>query len=182
MKEQGTSVIVDKGFDYAAVSADCICNMDLQGSGYNIVDRQIPFYQIALHGCVSYTGEPLNTAGNYRREVLKSVETGAGLYYSFFEVDYQELQKNRYTYQYDMYGGNFADWEEELRVLYSRLNDELGHTVSQKIVDHGYLTDTVTYTRYEDGTQVYVNYGTQSWSDGRITVPAGDWTTVEGGR
>ena len=124
----------------------------------------------------------MNTAGNYRREVLRSVETGAGLYYSFFEVDYQELQKNRYTYQYDMYGGNFADWEEELRALYSRINEELGHTVSQKIVDHGYVTENVTCTRYEDGTEVYVNYGAREWSRNGVTVPAYDWTTVKGGR
>lgn len=181
LKEQGTPVVVDKGFDYAAVSADCVCNMDIQGASYNIVDRHVPFYQIALHGYVSYTGEALNTAGNYRREVLRSVETGAGLYFSFFEVDYQELQKNRYTYQYDMYGGNFADWEEELRPLYARMNEELGHTVSMEIVDHSYLTDTVTCTRYEDGTVVYVNYGAQDWAGDQLTVPAYDWITVKGG-
>lgn len=182
LKEAGEDVLVDKGFAYAAVSADCICNLDIQGSGYNIVDRQIPFYQIALHGYVSYTGEPLNTAGNYRREVLKSIETGAGLYYSFFEVDYQELQKNRYTYQYDMYGGNFADWEDELQALYSRVNEELSHTVSLKIVEHSYLTDTVTCTRYEDGTEVYVNYGAQDWSYNKLDIPAYDWITVKGGK
>ena len=182
MKEQGMPIVVDKGFDYAAVSADCICNMDIQGAGYNIVDRHVPFYQMALHGYVTYTGEALNTAGNYRREVLRSVETGAGLYFSFFEVDYQELQKNRYTYQYDMYGGNFADWEEELRALYSRINEELGHTVSQKIVGHSYVTENVTCTRYEDGTEVYVNYGAREWNQDGVTVPAYDWTTVKGGR
>jgi hypothetical protein len=182
MKEQGMPIVVDKGFDYAAVSADCICNMDIQGAGYNIVDRHVPFYQMALHGYVTYTGEALNTAGNFRREVLRSVETGAGLYFSFFEVDYRELQKNRYTYQYDMYGGNFADWEEELRTLYSRINEELGHTVSQKIVGHSYVTENVTCTRYEDGTEVYVNYGAREWSQDGVTVPAYDWTTVKGGR
>lgn len=182
MKENGTDILIDKGFDYAAVSADCICNLDIQGSGYNIIDRQIPFYQIALHGNVSYTGEPLNTVGNYRREILKSVETGAGLYYSFFEVDYQELQKNRYTYQYDMYGGNFSDWEDEILALYSRINEELGHTTSLEIVAHRYLTNNVTCTTYEDGTMVYVNYSAQAWSDGQITVPANDWITVKGGK
>lgn len=181
LREQGINILVDVGFDYAAVNADCICNMDLQGAQYDIVDRQIPFYQIALHGYVSYTGTSLNAGGNYRREVLKSVETGAGLSFTFFESDYQELRGNRYTYQNTLYGANFSDWEEELLSLYHRMNEELGHVNNQTISDHCYLSQTVTCTRYSDGTAVYVNYGAESWTGEGITVPAEDWAVVKGG-
>lgn len=181
LREQGINILVDVGFDYAAVNADCICNMDLQGAQYDIVDRQIPFYQIALHGYVSYTGTSLNASGNYRWEVLKSVETGAGLSFTFFESDYQELRGNRYTYQNTLYGANFSDWEEELLSLYHRMNEELGHVNNQTISDHCYLSQTVTCTRYSDGTAVYVNYGAESWTGEGITVPAEDWAVVNGG-
>lgn len=180
LNESGKQLMVSVGNDYAAVMADFIVNMDLSGAGFDIVDRQVPFYQIALHGLVSYAGEPLNNAGNYRQSLLKAVETGAGLNFRFAETDYQELKNNRYTYQDALFSSVYADWQEEVNTLYTRLDRELGHTVQQQIKDHYYVTDCITCTVYADGTKVYVNYGIADGIAEGVKVAAEDWTVVKG--
>ncbi len=180
LSNQGNSILIAGGNDYAAISADLISDMLLAGGGYDIVDRHVPFYQIALHGYVSYTGSALNAAGDYQTALLQAVETGAGLNFVFFETDYQEIVGSRYTYQTDLYSANFASWQDELTQVYQRLNSELGHTVNQTITDHCYLTDFVTVTRYADGTAVYVNYGDSDYVYEGLTIPGRDWAAVKG--
>ena len=70
------------GNDYALPYADIVTNMDLSGSGYTIIDEEVPFYQLAIHGFVNYVGSPLNNCGNEEEELLESAEYGAGLSFS----------------------------------------------------------------------------------------------------
>ena len=174
-------VLIDGGNEYAAVQADYVVNLDVQGSLYDIVDRQIPFYEIALHGFVAYTGKAINTEGNPALSVLKAVETGAGLYYRFFETDYREIRYNSVTYSETLYGANFADWKDELLRDYMRMEKETGNLYSLRIIDHEYLADGITRTVYEDGTAVIVNYTDSDYSFGQVRVPARDYAVVRKG-
>ncbi len=174
-------ILISGGNLYAVVYADCVTDMDLMGGSYDLIDRYVPFYQIALHGYVSYTGPALNTVGNYRRNLLRSVEYGAGLQFRFFEFDYSQLQNSRYATYNNLFSANFADWQEELTAVYTRLNGELGHTANLTITDHSYVADDVTLTVYEDGTKVWVNYGSEDYRSGSVRVPAEDWTVQKGG-
>ena len=152
--------------------------MDLSGSHYDLVSRQIPFYQIALHGLVYYAGDPVNLADSYEQNLLKSAETGAGLYFLFAQIPAMELQTTDYTFYS---GALFENWEQELMAIYSRYNQDFGHTANLAITDHAYVTDQVTVTVYEDGTCVYVNYGATDYTAGGKTVKSMDYL-VTGGR
>ena len=181
IRQSGQKVLTTGGNLYSAVRSDLVVSMDITGNGYNLIDRQVPFYQIALHGLVDYTAEPLNEAENYEKLVLRSVETGAGLYYRFLEMDYEDLKDSKYTWDhYRLYSCHFADWQEELLALYNRLDKELGHTFALEIADHSYLTEDVTVTEYADGTLVYVNYSISPYTVDGVTIPAENFTVVGG--
>jgi len=157
--------------------ADFALNMDLSGNGYDLVSRQVPFYQIALHGLVHYAGEPVNMAESYETNLLKSIETGAGLYFVFAEIPPIDLQMTDYT----VYSGaQFSLWQDTLCNVYQRMNAELGHTCNLRIVDHQYLTEQVTVTVYEDGTHVYVNYGSENLAVTGGTVRGMDYLVTGG--
>ena len=51
---------------------------------------------------------------------------------------------------------------------------------SQRIVDHMILDADNRVTVYENGTKVYVNYGTEDYAAGAVLVPARSYV-VEGG-
>ena len=153
--DSGKSVMINMGNDYAAPYSDMITNMDLPGSGYTILDKEVPFYQLALHGYVNYTGMPLNICGDTQEELLVSAEYGAGLSFTLMQETAFALQKTLYT-QY--YGSDYAAWHDRMMEIYNRYNTELGHTFNQEMTDHVQISDELSCTTYEDGTKVYVNY------------------------
>ena len=150
--------------------------MDLNGSGYTIIDEAVPFYQIAIHGFVNYAGEALNLTGDYQEELLKSAEYGAGLNFTFMNADATILQNTYYT-QY--YGADFNAWKDKMLAIYADYEESLGHVFHQTITDHVVIAPDVRMTVYEDGTKVYVNYNNEDYKteDGTV-LPARDYLVI----
>ena len=171
----GTDVMVNMGNDYVVAYVDSIQNMDLAGSAYTILDRTVPFYQLAIHGYVNYTGESLNLTQDFEQELLNSAEYGAGLSFTVMNETAFILQKTLYT-QY--FGADYAAWHDRMIDIYTRYNEELGHTFNQRMVDHEWVMEKVACTTYEDGTKVYVNYSYEDAKVSGVTVPARDYKAV----
>lgn len=165
IKDSGKKIMINMGNNYAIAYSDMVTNMDLNGSSYSILDGTAPVYQMAIHGYVNYTGEPLNLTQNYEEELLRSAEYGAGLAFTLMDESAFTLQNTLYT-QY--FGAEYAAWHDKLVEIYGRYNQELGHTFNQRIVNHEMITGNLSCTEYEDGTKVYVNY-----SYDEITTPEG---------
>ncbi|MCR5619657.1 MAG: hypothetical protein K6F65_06105 [Lachnospiraceae bacterium] len=176
IKDNGGFVMINSGNSYAAVYSDMITHMDLKGSEYTIIDEFIPFYELALHGYVNYTGMPVNICGSETDEILASAEYGAGLCYSIMDEDPKTLQKTLYP-QY--YGSSYAAVHDRLVETYTRYNNELGHTFNQEMTGHENINDYVSVTEYADGTRVYVNYGYTDYAGDGINVPARDYKVVK---
>ena len=176
LADDGKNIMINMGNDYAAVYSDMITNMDLQGSEYTILDAYVPFYQMAMHGYVNYTGTALNVSGNAQEELLASAEYGAGLYFTLMRETAFALQKTLYT---EYYGSDFDAWHSRLLEIYTRYNEELGHIFNQEMTNHECITSELKCTTYEDGTKVYVNYGYADavTADG-VEVPARDYKVV----
>ena len=170
-----TKVMINMGNDYAVPYVDVVTNMDLRGSEYTILDEYIPFYQLALHGYIDYTGDSINICGNSEEEILASAEYGAGLSYTIMKESAYVLQKTLYT---EYYGSEFDSCHKDIVDTYNRYNKELGHTFNQEMTSHEKLSETVSCTGYADGTKVYVNYGYGDFDADGVTVPARDYLVV----
>jgi len=172
----GYGIMTNMGNDYTLGVTDYITNMDLNGSRYALIDETVPFYQIAIHGFVNYSGEALNLTGDYREELLKSAEYGAGLNFTFMAADSTILQNTYYT-QY--FGADFYAWQEKMLELYTDYEGALGHVFNQNITDHEILADGVRLTVYEDGTKVYVNYNNEDYeTEDKVILPARDYLVI----
>lgn len=174
--DSGKKIMINMGNDYALPYVDMITNMDLAGSGYTILDTEIPFYQLAIHGYVNYTGAPLNVAGNEQKSILEAAEYGAGLSFSVMRETAFALQKTLYT---EYYASDFAAWHDRIMEIYNRYDSELGHVFNQEMVSHEKLSAELSCTSYEDGTKVYVNYSfTDVVTPDGVEVPARDYKVV----
>ena len=173
---ESTNVMINDGNNYVIPYVDMVSNMDLGGAEYTIIDKTVPFYQMALHGYIEYVGEALNLTGNPVDELLKSAEYGAGLAYTLMQESSFTLQNTLYT---EYFGAEYTSCNEEMLATYTRYNNELGHVFNQEMTDHEFLTNDVTCTSYEDGTKVYVNYSYYDFTatDGTV-VPARDYTVT----
>lgn len=176
-KASGEAVMIKEGFDYALPYADMITDMDMQGTAYSIIDSAVPFYQIAIHGAVSYTGQPINLANDWWTELLRCAEYGAGLNFTFMARDAKILQDTTYS---GYFGAYFDAWDEEAIQLVNEYQKAMAGLNSLEITDHARLTPTVSVTTYENGAKVYVNYDTEDYLADGVKVPARSYI-VEGG-
>lgn len=176
MQANGTGIMINMGNDYAIPYSDIVVNMDFAGSEYTIIDQTIPFYQLALHGYVNYTGEALNLTQNGEEELLKSAEYGAGLSFTIMDESAFTLQNTLYT---EYFGAEYSAWRDKIVDIYNRYNQEMGHVFQQKMVSHSNVMENLTCTEYEDGTKVYVNYRYKDLQlENGVVVPARDYLVI----
>lgn len=178
VKASGVPVAVSNGNDYVLPYVDLITEMDLEGSNYLIIDRSIPFYQMAIHGLVSYTGEALNLGNNPWDMVLKSAETGAGLSFAYISESTSILQDTEYM---NYFGASYDEWKDIAKDYYLRYKEEMAGLNNLYITDYKVLADDVTATVYEDGTVVYVNASLSEYSDENVTIPAKEYKVERSG-
>ena len=173
----GLKVAVKKGNSYALSDASIVTDMVLRGSDYSIIDTLIPFYQIALHGYVRYTGDALNLSGDYRQGLLEAAEYGAGLSFTFMDSDATVL---RDSYYFDLYGAPFDEWGTKAAQLATEYQQQMAGLAGKRIVGHEAITDTLRRTDYENGASVYVNYGNTARTVDGLTVQARSYAVKEG--
>ena len=128
--EKFDAVMTDDGNAYAFPYVSHIYNAPSGSSGYDIEDETVPFYQIVLHGMVSYSTEPLNLCADPERMVLKAVETGSSLSACLMYADNEKLMDTRYN---DIFSANYKTWVETLSDDYSRTAAFLGMVSDARI-------------------------------------------------
>jgi len=161
MDQAGTGILVHTGHVYAAPWASIITDMIITDQNFGITDTSIPFLPIVLHGLVPYTGRAINLAEDYTKNLLKAIESGAGLYFSFMEEDTAVLQETKFR---QFYANEYKKWIGDANDLYQKFTADFGHLYNQAIVNHVILSPGVTITQYEDGTRVIVNASDYAWS------------------
>jgi hypothetical protein len=152
--QSGNKMLVHSGFVYAVPWASIVTDMIITEHSFGITDASVPFLPIVLHGLVPYTGRAINLAEDYTKNLLKTIEAGAGLYFSFMTEETAELQETKFR---QFYANEYEKWVGDADVLYKKFNADFGHLYNQLIVNHVILATDVTITEYEDGTRVVVN-------------------------
>lgn len=177
LKESGSKVMVTSGNQYALPYADYVTDLNIANKTVNIIDEQIPFYQMAVHGLVNYSGSAINLSEDSEDMILKSAETGAGLYYTYIYENTSKLQDGKYT---RYYACNFDQWKDDTVTLYNKFKTQLGDTYNQFITGHEKVADGIYKTTYENGKSVLVNYTYADFIYEGTTVPKRDFVTIGG--
>jgi hypothetical protein len=175
LKNSGKEIIVNTGFVYAVPWADLITDMIIEDQGFGITDVSVPFLPIVLHGIVPYTGRAINLAEDYTKNLLKSIESGAGLYFSFMKEETAELQETKFR---QFYANEYDKWVGDADALYKKITADFGHLYNQKIVNHVILSPNVTITEYEDGTKVIVNASDFDTSYNGVSIKAESYKII----
>ena len=175
--EKGQAVMIKEGYDYAMPYADLITEMDLNGIEYSIIDQVVPFYKIAIHGAVEYTGMSINLSDDWQTELLRCAEYGAGLNFTFMAEDGKILQDTLHS---DLYGAGYEAWRGNAAALINEYQQAMRGLGNQRITGHEALSEDVRVTEYENGARVYVNYGAQDYQAEGVTVPARSYQVTRG--
>jgi hypothetical protein len=167
-----SELMTSGGNAYMIGYSNYVCNTPSVCSGYDIIDETVPFYQLALDGLVSMSLEPVNRSSDPHKLLLKTIETGTSIQFSWFFNDPYILKNTRYNH---LYGSDYHAWLMDALAYYKeviRVADIIGESY---ILSHRKLAPEVYETKYENGKSVVVNYSGIDYEDIHGVVKANDY-------
>lgn len=171
--EEIPNIVMHGGNIYMLPYTHSIVDVPQDSNNFAIADESIPFYEMVLHGYIDYTGRPFNLSSDQdmREGILKSLETGSNVYYSWIGSKPSKLKGTRH---YDLYSHYYAHWIDEAIESYKEINSVLKDVRGEHIVLHENLGDHVYRTHYSNGTTITVNYSDKDMNiEGQIIEARG---------
>lgn len=175
--DKSENLLVHGGNVYALTYADIVTDVASGSSDFDMVDKTIPFYQIAFQGNTLLAPTAFNMSVDYERELLKVLENGSNLKYNLIYGDVDQLVGTEYD---DMVSYSYKRWKEKIVEHYKTLQEASAQFAGKDIVDHKAVAEDVTVTTYENGA-VIVNYRDAAYTYEGVEIPAKQYKVVLGG-
>ncbi len=137
LNETYQNVMTEGGNAYVFPYADHILGVSVDSSRFSRASEAIPFVGMVLHGCVNFTGTPINMAGDTHYEVLKAIENGSAMYFTLSMQNTQLLKEDVEFQRY--YSVSYDIWYEDMIEIYKTLNEALAGLQNKQIIDHKFL-------------------------------------------
>lgn len=171
LSDSGKNIMVSDGNMYAFAYADDIINAPTKDNKYYIVDTDVPFYEMIIHGYIPYSGKLMNTnsSADPSLDVLNLIEYGAAPHYIF---TYESATVLKYTGLNRFYSTMFDNWKEEAAQTYLAVSEALDEVSGATMVSHEILSDKVRKVTYDNGIVIYVNYAEEAVTVEGISIPA----------
>ena len=171
-------VLVEGANVYAATEASALIRTPFRSSGYDLEDFSVPFYQMVFHGYVNYTLDATNLASDPATRTLNCIEFGASPLFSLVGRNQDELIGSRLD---ALYSADASAWLDFAAEQYSQINAALRSVQNSTMTDYQVLSNPVRVVTYDNGTEIYVNYGEATTVNG-IRLEAKGFAVVENGR
>ena len=177
VEEAEMKTAVQRGNAYILDKADYIYDLPKVGSNISLLNRDVPFYELVVHGYVPYSLDiPGNMSVDYKVEKLKWIEYGA-------EPTYLLTQEMSEKFKDSNVGNAFstevATWEDDVAAIAKEFNKNLAFTNNNTMQEHLAVADNVYRVTYSNGYKVYVNYNTEAVTVDGLEVLAEDYIVVK---
>lgn len=177
-REKGlSSLSAQGGAAWLLPYVDQVTEIPYADHGFQFTSQSVPFYQMALHGLVSYTAKPGNLSSDLEREMLRWVEMG---YTPYFELTYESTEELMYTGYKSLFSAQYTAWLERLAQIAQALQEgPLAQTQGALMLRHDQIASQAFRIIYDNGCAVYVNYAKEAVeADGR-TIPGMGYLAVK---
>ncbi len=147
MDEKYENVMTEFGNAYTLSYVTDVLDVPLDSSGFNYASDTVPFMGMVLHGYIQFSGQALNTVGDSRYELLRSIESGAYPYYILSAQNTNILKLDEEYSKY--YSIDYSIWSDDLIATYKEMNDALHDLQTQRIVGHEFVSGQRNYSEKE---------------------------------
>jgi len=156
LHNEGDPLMITGGNMYALRYASDLINMPLAHNSLYIVDEEIPFYQMIIHGRINYAGMPINISSNFDKEmlILRLIEYGASPHYAF---TYESANEMKYTGLNWKYSTQYSNWSGDAIEVYHAVNDVLSKVSGAEVILHEINPDGLRIVTYSNGVQIIIN-------------------------
>ncbi len=173
----GLKTAVQRGNSYVLSSTDYLYDIPEKGSGYSIFDKEVPFYQMVVHGYIPYSLDtPGNMAVDYNVEKLRWIETGAE---PTFLLTQEMSEKFKDSKVENAFSTEIENWIDDVAEITQEFNSKLAFTGNCTIKEHIELAEDVFRVTYSNGSKIYINYSQNEVTVDNVTVAAENYVVVE---
>jgi len=158
-RAKGLKVGATGANSYLAGMLDYVYRLPMSSNNNPVIDRSVPFLQIALSGSVYYTGTPVNESFDFDFAVLKCIETGSAVYFDCIWEDNTITKESAFDY---LYAVNYENNKARMLEAKEKVGTALRGMYGRSIVGHEHLGGSVYRTVYDNGKWVIVNYGPEA--------------------
>ncbi|MCL2019079.1 MAG: DUF5696 domain-containing protein [Oscillospiraceae bacterium] len=136
--------------------SDDLINVPTAHNDFYIVDEEIPFYNIILHGYINYAGTPINLSDAYDEAelVVRLIEFGASPHFTFTAENSADM---KYTGLNHVYSATFDNWKDTAISIYNQTNSVLSLVSDSYIKNHEILNDGKRRVTYSNGIVIEID-------------------------
>lgn len=156
--DSGLKILSENANQYLIKYSDYIKDVPLYSSNYDIIDYDIPFAQMVLHGLVPYTTKAINKSANASKLRLMSVVTGTPVQYEMMYTNPNKFTDSEYD---SLYYTGYSGWLDIAAGEYKLFNDVMSGVSGCEITDYVRLNDSEYQSTFSNGTTIYVNLDTE---------------------
>lgn len=179
LADTGKKLMENGGNEYSLAYVSDIIDAPTSYSRFYIIDEQVPFYEMVVHGSINYAGNAINLSDNAldQEMLLQYIEYGIA---PRFTLSYKDSSNIKYTSSSNKYSVKYETWLNDASDVYRELSKVLNQVAGAKITDHELLESGLVKVEYSNGIIIYVNKTEKNVSVGDISVDAMSYT-VKGG-
>ncbi len=168
-------LMINGGNAYSWAYAEDLENVPASHNPFYVVDEEVPFYQMVIHGCIDYSSVAINLSDSYDKQdiILRSIEFGMSPH---FTLSYENSSKIKYSGMNHLYSTQYEIWLKDAAEIYRKTNEALQAVTGSTITDHSRIQDGVKRITYGNGTVLYVNYTKTDVEISGTKVPARGYT------
>lgn len=175
-KEAGMKTALQRGNAYVLSVADYLYDVPEKGSSYQLLNREVPFYQMVIHGYIPYSLDtPGNMSVDYDVEKLKWIEKGAEPTFLLTEEMSEKFKDSKVE---NAFSTELSNWLDEVLEITKEFNTKLAFTGNCTISEHTLVGNNVYRLTYSNGNKVYVNYNQKKVTVDNVTVAAENYLVV----
>lgn len=143
---------------YAAAKLDYIFDTPVKSSKYNLIDRDIPFYQMVFRGSSVITGETVNLSEEPETAFLNSVSLGCSLGFGICEEVDIALVKSGYSFASQSVYNGISDEIKQYAAEIRPVLEKIGGSYISSYKRNGDIAETL----FSNGLVVVVNFGKET--------------------
>jgi hypothetical protein len=157
LSDAGIEILAQGANAYVLPYVTRIMDMPLYSSGYDILDYDIPFYQMVIHGLIPFASEPVNASANADDMILNSALTGSA---ATFDMIYNSPNLFEDSYYDVLFYAHYAGWLDAAANIDRLMKDVNAGVSDQVIIDYQIIDNNIKQATYANGTVISINTAT----------------------
>lgn len=151
-KDNGKTIIADAANSFLLPYVDRVTNIPVTSSKFNLVDYDIPFYQMVMHGYVPYSSTSINKSSDSEETFLLSLAFGSDVHFDLIATQDSQFADTDYgSLYYAYYEGWMDSIVEEAKIAKEVFKDVKTKVITNYEYDESTKTSKTTYGS-EDGS------------------------------